>query len=79
MILLTLFQEEKVRFVELWRNMPSVSKKVLSEQLRQLEEDGIIQRVEVYNFPPEVYYRLTEKAVKLGPVIDALHDWGTDL
>ncbi|MDH6253774.1 DNA-binding HxlR family transcriptional regulator [Chryseobacterium sp. H1D6B] len=65
--------------MELWRNMPSVSKKVLSEQLRQLEEDGIIQRVEVYNFPPEVYYRLTEKAVKLGPVIDALHDWGTDL
>lgn len=79
LILLNLFQEKEVRFVELWRNMPRVSKKVLSEQLKQLEEDQIIQRIEVYHFPPEVYYTLTDRAKTLGPILDALHDWGNNL
>lgn len=79
LILHRLFEEKEVRFVELWRKMPRVSKKVLSEQLKQLEEDDIIQRIEVYNFPPEVYYRLTEKGYKLGPILDTLHAWGNDL
>ncbi|CAM3021037.1 transcriptional regulator [Chryseobacterium flavum] len=79
LILSCLFEEDKVRFVELWRQMPRVSKKVLSEQLKQLEENDIIQRIEVYNFPPEVYYTLTDRARKLGPILNALHNWGNDL
>ncbi|MGH1516918.1 winged helix-turn-helix transcriptional regulator [Chryseobacterium sp. JK1] len=79
LILHSLFEEEKVRFVELWRKMPRVSKKVLSEQLKQLEDDHIIQRIEVYNFPPEVYYKLTEKGEKLGPILTELHTWGSEL
>lgn len=79
LILHSLFEEEKVRFVELWRKMPRVSKKVLSEQLKQLEDDHIIQRIEVYNFPPEVYYKLTEKGEKLGPILSELHLWGNEL
>jgi DNA-binding HxlR family transcriptional regulator len=43
-----------------------------------MEEDHIIQRVEVYNFPPEVYYKLTERAKKLGPILDELHQWGNE-
>ncbi|KFF12121.1 integrase [Chryseobacterium soli] len=76
LILLNLFEQDQVRFVELWRNMPRISKKVLAEQLKQLEEDHIVQRIEVYGFPPEVYYKLTDRARQLGPVLDALHDWG---
>ncbi|WP_336733845.1 winged helix-turn-helix transcriptional regulator [Chryseobacterium sp. VD8] len=78
LILSNLFEEKEVRFVELWRKMPKVSKKVLAEQLKQMEEDHIIQRVEVYNFPPEVYYKLTERAKKLGPILDELHQWGNE-
>ncbi|MCQ9639689.1 helix-turn-helix transcriptional regulator [Chryseobacterium sp. WG14] len=79
LILSSLFEEEQVRFVELWRKMPRVSKKVLAEQLKQLEENNIIQRIEVYNFPTEVYYRLTEKGQKLGPILSELHEWGNHL
>ncbi|SMC36042.1 winged helix-turn-helix transcriptional regulator [Chryseobacterium sp. YR221] len=79
LILSSLFEEEQVRFVELWRKMPRVSKKVLAEQLKQLEENDIIQRIEVYNFPPEVYYKLSDRARKLGPILDALHKWGNEL
>lgn len=76
MILLNLFEQDQVRFVELWRNIPRISKKVLAEQLKQLEEDHIVQRIEVYGFPPEVYYKLTDRARQLAPILDALHDWG---
>lgn len=78
LILSNLFEEKEIRFVELWRKMPKVSKKVLSEQLKQMEEDHIIQRVEVYNFPPEVYYKLTDQAMKLGPILNELHQWGNE-
>ncbi|HCN50061.1 MAG TPA: transcriptional regulator [Chryseobacterium sp.] len=79
LILHNLFEEDSVRFVELWRKMPRVSKKVLSEQLKQLEDDMIIERIEVYNFPPEVYYELTERGQKLGPILSSLHLWGNEL
>lgn len=79
LILHALFEKDTVRFAELWRNMPRVSKKVLSEQLKQLEDAHIIQRIEVYNFPPEVYYKLTEKGQKLGPILFELHSWGNEL
>ncbi|WP_080779208.1 winged helix-turn-helix transcriptional regulator [Chryseobacterium phocaeense] len=79
LIFQNLFEEEQVRFIELWRNMPRVSKKVLSEQLKQLEENHMIQRIEVYNFPPEVYYKLTDKARELGPILQQLHQWGNEL
>ncbi|MGK6341034.1 winged helix-turn-helix transcriptional regulator [Chryseobacterium sp. DT-3] len=79
LILHNLFEEDQVRFVELWRKMPRVSKKVLSEQLKQMEENHIIQRIEVYNFPPEVYYKLTDQGKKLGPILNQLHQWGNDL
>ncbi|WP_246008651.1 winged helix-turn-helix transcriptional regulator [Chryseobacterium lactis] len=53
--------------------------KVLAEQLKQLEEDHIIQRIEGYNFPPEVYDKLTERGQKLGPILSKLHSRGNEL
>lgn len=79
LILHNLFEEDQVRFVELWRNMPRVSKKVLAEQLKLPEEDLIIERIEVYNFPSEMYYKLTEKGKKLRSILSELHSWGNEL
>ncbi|OQP53460.1 HxlR family transcriptional regulator [Niastella yeongjuensis] len=77
-ILFHLFHEEEVRFTELWRNIPKVAKKVLLEQLKQMEEDGVIIREERNTFPPEVYYRISEKGKALGPALAALQNWATE-
>jgi DNA-binding HxlR family transcriptional regulator len=76
LIMLNLFQNDQIRFIELWRNMPRVSKKVLLEQLRQMEVNGLIERLEINGFPPEVYYRLSERGRALGPNLQSLDEWG---
>ena len=65
----------EVRFVELWRAIPRVSKKVLLEQLRQLEGDGLVGRTEHLKFPPEVSYHLTETGRSLIPVLQTIEEW----
>lgn len=75
-ILHYLFQQNKIRFIELWRLIPHVSKKVLIEQLKQLEESKIVERVEVNEFPQQVYYRIHKDSVNLGPILLALDKWG---
>jgi DNA-binding HxlR family transcriptional regulator len=65
----------EVRFVELWRTLPRVSKKVLLEQLRQLEADGLVGRREYLKFPPEVGYYLTAKGHSLIPVLLVIDRW----
>lgn len=64
------------RFTDLWRIMPRVSKKVLLEQLKELEEAGLIVRIERNGFPPEVFYKLSEQGVTLGPIMEQLNEWG---
>jgi DNA-binding HxlR family transcriptional regulator len=64
------------RFNELLRAIPNITKKMLVQQLRQLEDDQIIHR-EVYNIiPPKVEYSVTEYGYSLCPVLHALHGWG---
>jgi len=76
MILHFLFHQGEFRFNELWRSMPKVSKKVLSEHLRQMEAKGLIVRREVNGFPSEVYYGLSKKGKALGPILSALDEFG---
>ncbi|WP_162415612.1 winged helix-turn-helix transcriptional regulator [Cyclobacterium roseum] len=76
MILHFLFHYGEYRFNDLWRSMPKVSKKVLTEHLRQMEEQGLIKRREVNGFPLEVYYHLSEKGRELGPILAALDEFG---
>ena len=65
-----------IRFNELLRLVPGVSKGILTRQLRELEEDGIVHR-EVYKVvPPKVEYSLTEQGKKFQPVLDAMRTWG---
>src|SRR5882672_9779344 len=74
-ILFQLFSRPILRFSELERAIPGVSQKMLIQQLRDLERDGIVER-EVYpQVPPKVEYRLTEWGQALCPALDELLEW----
>jgi DNA-binding HxlR family transcriptional regulator len=75
MILAHLFGEESMRFSDLERAIPEVSQKMLIQQLRGLESDGVISRTVHPEVPPRVEYRLTELGNRLDPVFMALLDW----
>ncbi|WP_118975229.1 winged helix-turn-helix transcriptional regulator [Taibaiella koreensis] len=77
-VLFHLFHNADIRSNELWRVIPKVSKKVLLEQLRQMEDDGLILREERHHFPPEVYYRLSEKGKALGTALVGLEAWANE-
>lgn len=64
------------RFNELKRLMPGITQRVLTLQLRQLEEDKVIQRKVFPEVPPRVEYSLTDFGVSLEPILLALRDWG---
>lgn len=64
------------RFGELRRLVPGVTQRSLTLQLRQLEEDGIVQRQVYAEVPPRVEYSLTEFGRTLGPVLEAMKLWG---
>jgi DNA-binding HxlR family transcriptional regulator len=65
------------RFGELRRSVTGISQKVLTDNLRALEEDGIITRKIFAEVPPRVEYSLTELGDSLRPVINVLAEWGT--
>ena len=64
------------RFSELKRKVGTVTQRSLTKQLRELENDGIIDRTVYAVVPPKVEYRLTEKGKRLLPVIETLRAWG---
>ncbi|WP_228079530.1 winged helix-turn-helix transcriptional regulator [Streptomyces profundus] len=57
--------------------LPELSDKVLTDRLRQLAASGVVRRERRAGWPPTVTYRLTERGRALGPVLQALWDWGT--
>ena len=63
------------RFCELTAAVDGLSDRVLSDRLRELEEEGIVERVVYPQIPVRVEYRLTEKGNDLRPVVEAIHDW----
>lgn len=75
MILFQLFGGEVRRFSELQRAIPSISEKMLSQQLRHMEADGLVRRTPHQQVPPKVEYRLTDWGQSLCPVLDALLRW----
>lgn len=74
-ILIYLLANGSLRFGKLLMFTPTISKKVLTEQLRELEEDGLIIREKFNETPPRVEYSLSEKGKTLLPVLKQLSDW----
>jgi DNA-binding HxlR family transcriptional regulator len=74
-ILFRLFGGKLLRFSDLEREIPAISQKMLIQQLRQLEKDGIVRRIVHPQVPPKVEYALTDWGQALCPVLDALLKW----
>lgn len=68
----------KLRFSELKRKLPNITERMLTLQLRKLEEDKIISRTVYAEVPPRVEYELTPIGYALTPVIKALESWGDE-
>ena len=74
-ILFHLFGGNVLRFSDLERAIPAVSQKMLIQQLRQMEADGIVRRIVHHQVPPKVEYCLTDWGQALCPALDALLKW----
>lgn len=68
-----------LRFRELERRLPDTSRKVLVQQLRRLEADGVLRRTVHAQVPPRVEYALTDMGRKLLPVLEALDAWAVEM
>jgi DNA-binding HxlR family transcriptional regulator len=75
LILFHLFGGKLLRFSELERAIPAISQKMLIQQLRQMETDGIVRRIVHHQVPPKVEYGLTDWGQALCPALDALLKW----
>jgi len=65
-----------MRFNELHRQMPGITPRLLTKQLRELEEDGLVARMVYPVIPPKVEYSLTDEAIELSPLLLSLNTWG---
>jgi DNA-binding HxlR family transcriptional regulator len=74
-IIFHLFNRSVLRFSDLRRAIPGVSEKMLIQQLRELEHDGIVARTVYPQVPPKVEYRLSEWGQAMCPALDALLEW----
>ncbi len=77
-VILFHLQEGCLRFGELRRRMPGITQRMLTKQLRALEEDDLITRKVYAEVPPRVEYALSETGERLRPVIEILRAWGVD-
>ncbi|WP_233595602.1 MULTISPECIES: helix-turn-helix domain-containing protein [Corallococcus] len=77
-ILFQLFGGRVVRFSEFERAIPGISQKMLAQQLRQLERDGLVTRTVYAEVPPRVEYRLTPWGQSLCPALEGLLRWAAE-
>jgi len=77
-ILFHLFGGRIMRFSDLERAIPGISQKMLIQQLRQMEGDGIVRRIVHHQVPPKVEYALTDWGQDLCPALDALLTWAAN-
>jgi DNA-binding HxlR family transcriptional regulator len=74
-IMFRLFGGKVLRFSDLERAIPGVSQKMLTQQLRRLEQDGVVERVVYAQTPPKVEYKLTAWGQSLCPALDSMLKW----
>lgn len=75
-IILFVIKDEKKRFGEIKKIITAISQKMLTQQLRELEEDGIVHRKVYPVVPPKVEYSMTDYGRTLTPILDAMEAWG---
>ncbi|EAW34936.1 helix-turn-helix domain-containing protein [Lyngbya sp. PCC 8106] len=72
-----LFSQVK-RFNELQRSLTGITQKMLTQHLREMEADGLVNRKVYAEIPPKVEYSLTPKGESLQPLIEQMHTWGIE-
>lgn len=77
-ILFHLEKEGTLRFSQLKRLIPEVTQRMLTQQLRELERDGLVKREHYPEIPPRVEYTATKIALALAPVAKAIEKWGDE-
>jgi DNA-binding HxlR family transcriptional regulator len=75
-IILWVIRDETMRFGEIKKKIPTITQKMLTQHLRELEYDGIVHRQVHPIVPPKVEYSLTSYGRSLRPILDAIADWG---
>jgi DNA-binding HxlR family transcriptional regulator len=75
MVIYWLLKEGTRRFNALQRDLGGITHRTLSKTLKEMEEDGLIQRHDHGEIPPRVDYSLTQKGVSLAPILTAMQDW----
>ncbi|MEM7163314.1 MAG: helix-turn-helix domain-containing protein [Bacteroidota bacterium] len=68
--------KSKKRFGQLQLAVKGISRKVMTDQLKELVEDGLVLRTEFAEIPPRVEYQLTDKGEDLLPILQSIADWG---
>ena len=71
--------DKPLRFSDLRKNIPSITDRMLSLQLKELEEEGFVERIVLEGNPPKIDYKLTEKSAGLIPALAALESFGRNL
>ena len=64
-----------IRFGQLDAIIPHITRKVLTEQLKELEEDGLLERLAFKELPPRVDYKLSEKGLAFLPILESIKEW----
>ncbi|MEN4018301.1 MAG: winged helix-turn-helix transcriptional regulator [Methanobacterium sp.] len=75
-LILWALKDGKLRFNEINKKLPTITQRMLTKQLRELEGDNLVNRKVYPEVPPKVEYSLTKKGQSVIPILDALHGWG---
>ena len=78
LILRNLIYDGEQRFTDFIKTIPAISRKVLTDNLRALESDGLVEREVFAEVPPRVVYSLSSTGETLKPVLDAMYGWGAE-
>ena len=76
-IIINVIGARTIRFGQLDAIVPHISRKVLTEQLKELEEDGLLERLAYKEIPPRVEYKLSEKGLAFLPILESIKEWNS--
>ena len=74
-IIINVIGGRTIRFGQLDAIIPHITRKVLTEQLKELEEDGLLERLAYKELPPRVEYKLSEKGLAFLPILENIKEW----